>query len=747
MKLTSYSGSFSSSGATSTASNGLAIVPNMYGDAGKNLNSFSNALGTWADVIKKKQDEADQQAAFNAINDYNKKAFSMMYEGDNALMNMTGSNAANISQAYMQGENEIRAGVLDNVKFYNPQHKQALQNMLDKQAFSHYQTIGRREYQQQLVAQKDTLNLAGQNAAMAMQKNYADAETVATHAGFLSAVVDGSFNNMSPEEKLMLKRQTLSNYYGVGIQAAMNANDDNAYNSLMEKAKPYLTPEQYEKYNKVHTAFVNDETMRKSVRAAVDGNKTWDEFERELRAKGVTEPGGNIDASGSIQQQAAAAAKYVESKTGIPAKLVYAQWRFESFVEKGFDSPLAKQNNNFGGLTQSEPNGEKNKQPEPGATNYYKEYGSMQEYADDYINSFIKYYKFNPADIKTPEDFAKLLHREEYFTGNPKLSKEQNIANYAGGIASGVDEFDKYYNPSQPISSGGGTQKRPYTEKEIDQYRNMYNAYQNQRKHEKTVADLMDFKNTKNYVFENFINRDGGMAPLDEAIKWARDSAGGDLDKAKKNMQTVTDWYKIYGVNTTGGGGAKIDKNKFDDVLVNGGFDSIEKVRGWCASRGFNATTTNWAIDRWQKHFERKGEFSLDMKDLKELVVGKSNNLSPAEKAKWAGAQMYIREEAAKIEVQTGRAIDSDTLAQLAKKAGEEKVYGGGFFPEGSLMPYKSGTKMSFAMARRLGYKLNPDYKNPGAFYVENPDGTSTWLQGEKLAQEIDEKAKAIYGK
>ncbi len=59
----------------------------------------------------------------------------------------------------------------------------------------------------------------------------------------------------------------------------------------------------------------------------------------------------------------------------VPPELFYKQWVHEAGVN--FDSDNAIYNNNFGGLTQVEPNGEENRQTD-GGTNYYRTYASCE---------------------------------------------------------------------------------------------------------------------------------------------------------------------------------------------------------------------------------------------------------------------------------------------------------------------------------------------------------------------------------
>lgn len=114
------------------------------------------------------------------------------------------------------------------------------------------------------------------------------------------------------------------------------------------------------------------------------------------------------------QNEAWQEAQWVEQQTGIPAEYVYRQWAHES---ANFESQLARENNNLGGLTQSEPNGEENKQPDGG--NYYRKYNNLHEYAESYVRDFINKYD-GKENVKSMEDFVNFLHNNGYFTADPQ---------------------------------------------------------------------------------------------------------------------------------------------------------------------------------------------------------------------------------------------------------------------------------------------------------------------------------------
>lgn len=131
-------------------------------------------------------------------------------------------------------------------------------------------------------------------------------------------------------------------------------------------------------------------------------------------------------------------------------------------------SPLARENNNFGGLTQSEYNGEENKQPD--GTNYYRVFGTPEEYADALVTEFFNHYPeiYNAQSI---EEYATILHDNGYFTAP--------LDDYIQGMygASGTDwKNTNYYGGVNPLYVMQNAPVSPYGE---DGYLDRNSEWQN----------------------------------------------------------------------------------------------------------------------------------------------------------------------------------------------------------------------------------------------------------------------------
>ena len=202
------------------------------------------------------------------------------------------------------------------------------------------------------------------------------------------------------------------------------------------------------------------------------------------------------------QREAWQEAQWVESQTGIPADYIYRQWAHES---GNFESRLAKENNNFGGLTQTTPNGEDNKQPDGG--NYYRQYDNMHEYAESYVNDFINRYD-GKENIKSMEDFVNFLYDNGYFTADP--------ADYLASMQ-GIDA------PTGRTSSNRQTSSVNTVNNDTVDDNSLYEGFAREQLEASRNAEDVDFFGG---FFEN-----GNFKNTEENIAKIRERAHGDLSE------------------------------------------------------------------------------------------------------------------------------------------------------------------------------------------------------------------------
>lgn len=134
-------------------------------------------------------------------------------------------------------------------------------------------------------------------------------------------------------------------------------------------------------------------------------------------------------------------ANIMARKYGANPQFVAAQLAHES---ANGTSQLAVENHNYGGLTQSTPNGEENKQPD--GSNYYRMFGSDEEYADAMYNDFFKYYP-EILKAKTIDEYSHILKQNGYYGASEtdytnSLKGWLGKAGQNGGLLGGANPID-----------------------------------------------------------------------------------------------------------------------------------------------------------------------------------------------------------------------------------------------------------------------------------------------------------------
>ena len=135
-------------------------------------------------------------------------------------------------------------------------------------------------------------------------------------------------------------------------------------------------------------------------------------------------------------------ANIMAQKYGANPQFVAAQLALES--ARG-TSQLAVENHNYGGLTQSTPNGEENKQKD--GTNYYRVFNSDEEYADSMYNDFFKYYP-EILKAKTVDEYSHILKQNGYYGASEDK--------YTSGLKGLVGEFADIKGQAGGTNTVGG---------------------------------------------------------------------------------------------------------------------------------------------------------------------------------------------------------------------------------------------------------------------------------------------------
>jgi len=423
------------------AAQALANIGQMQGQG---LGGLARGLNVGVGVLQKLAQEKEQTNVTAAQTEYAKRVSDMLYNEENGLMHRQLSNADGVSLAYQDGERKIREDVQKQFKLTG-KSLNTFNVMCDKDVAGHWGRLNQYEFNEGQKNKKIVTDNALVQIGNEAQALYSDVTMMNDALGKMRATIDANYYNMGKDYCDAYFRQSAANLVTSSLNVAIRKNDMVGAETLMAKFGYLVPPSQLSTYAKAVQEYI------KENRQIANTQRLYQTYGTNIKGAFEAidnEASADVPESGSVEEQAMAAARYVEQRTGIPAALIYGQWVHETSVNgKPFMSRVARENINFGGLTQTTPNGEENRQRD-GGTNYYKMYKSVKEYAEDYVNSFIKYYKFDPKDIKTPQDLARLLKANGYYTDDESV--------YVNGIARGM----RLYNPNAGISDPSSVQKQ-----------------------------------------------------------------------------------------------------------------------------------------------------------------------------------------------------------------------------------------------------------------------------------------------
>ena len=133
----------------------------------------------------------------------------------------------------------------------------------------------------------------------------------------------------------------------------------------------------------------------------------------------------------------------------IDPRYVYAQWQHET---GNFTSRLAVENNNFGGITQKEPNGEENRLP--GTDLYFKIFDSPEDYAEYCGHYLAKFADTGIGEATNLDEYLTALYNGHYFT--PEDNKDNAYFNgvhalYDGDLVDKAVTYSGVYGSKQPL--------------------------------------------------------------------------------------------------------------------------------------------------------------------------------------------------------------------------------------------------------------------------------------------------------
>lgn len=258
----------------------------------------------------------------------------------------------------------------------------------------------------------------------------------------------GAWRGLSADSQKQQDQSFVNEMVDKAVDQLIKANRSQEAYQLVERYKNHLSPDAIEVQRQkispaitqdkvsyfVHSLYNNPEYRNPDgtfnvvkARQAVD--------EQSKRTRQIRAGFGSSDPRINEIYQAAV---YAGEQLNVPPEVIMAQWAWES---SHYQSQLALENNNLSGLTQTEPNGEDNKQPD--GSNDYMQFGSIQEFAKAYVN----FIKTNDASAVGKQDVASYvteLKNNGYFT--------DDLGKYINGVQSIYDSQASEYGQTTTVT-------------------------------------------------------------------------------------------------------------------------------------------------------------------------------------------------------------------------------------------------------------------------------------------------------
>lgn len=390
-------------------------------------NAFAKALDdaskTWLEIDKQK----DYVNATNAINEFNQKVSDLKYNKDNGLMYQKGMNAQNILPTYLEETRKLQNDIVSKYNLRTTDATNAFNKAVEASKTNDLDGISRYMRGQY----EDALSVATQNQINNLNNNILQTSDINQQMKTLMLTGDlieatGMQLGLDSEQIASKKQQNydLNAKTMLDKSVADNNSDElnkqlNALTGLASEnaLTPYRKMAQQMGINKI----ANNENDFATIRMAAgdDVNRGMEIMGSRIRSQMEAKNKEAMQSGIGANQHLWQIAQYAHNKYGINTEIAYRQLYAEGTLG-GELSRLAIENHNYAGLTQSEPNGEENKQPDGG--NYYKMYNSDEEFADDWIEHYIK--PNGALNAQSIDEYADKLKAGGYYGADAGHYKE-----------------------------------------------------------------------------------------------------------------------------------------------------------------------------------------------------------------------------------------------------------------------------------------------------------------------------------
>lgn len=635
MKIAGYQGSVNlgaGGGATVKVSSDI----NAYGSGGKGLAAIAGAANKWAVAVEAQQEDEDKQSILNAMDIFNKSRYNIMYNDESGLMNTKLEGTAGAGASYTEQINKARQDVLSNTKLHSKKNQLALDHLMYQSAQQGFQTVDQYEQKQKEAVTDLRYDNNIQNSCEFVQKNWNNPQALQDEIIRTQLLTSAIYGKRGAEFIESKSRANIGQVVASAVGASITNEDYSTMRNIMDKYGSYLTANQraaFEKvaYDKESSAFErntakdlyakygdNEEAVRKALEGMKGFSEGGNEFDNLVAAIGGQESGGNYNAKNG---RTGASGKYQIMPDNWPS------WSQEAGLPAGAE--MTPENQEIVARF-------KLKQ-------YYDKYGAR--------GAAIAWYGGEGALNYS----ADAMNRKQ---GN---GDEPSINEYADSVLARMGTGHSTHNMSQD---------------EQDRIMKQYRTIKADHDRIETYKKNKLFEGIKSEIFSMFNNG----TSYSDAMAWATNQAGSDLDKYVTYRNAVTAIYGPQGRSGSGGSGgreaiAKLGsdgKEAVISMLKAGRFKSKAEFLAFARSHGATNSDMNSLDKSYDNWLSGAGEYAYDWDGLCKYVMGTSSNDKVKQGLKIYGKQ-WVRIYRAE---HNGMNPDESVLVDAMKQAITTRTFG-----------------------------------------------------------------------
>lgn len=539
---------------------------NAYGDtkAGAGLNQLAGAIGQVNAVLAKRQDDMDAASVMEARQKIMTSVTEQLYGQGGLFQTAQGENAKGLTE---RTTDTIKKTFADIAKNYNGRVQYALKGNLNENMANFQRIAASREMQEYESTQKADYESNITNSAQLAGLTYNVKDALQNYVNDALRLIDarGAQQGWTGAQLQTERMRGITSIVASAVGAAIDNEDYDTAGAYLSQYRKDMDQATYAKFAKVLKKRDEARQIDMDTEEAFKNPLIWDgtHFNEEEARKYVDSmygPNATKTVAGG-EGILWDIARKTSALTGIKPEFIYAQLYHES---GGGNSQLARENLNFAGLTQVEPNGEENKQPDGG--NYYRVFKNADEFAEAYAHDFLNRYE-GIKDAQTVEEYATILRNNGYFTA----PLENYIAGLKGALASSegsrtVSAYDpeKRDRLIQKLKARGAELERGVKEKREAYLENVAQAMQSSGSYSGALSILngQDLTTAERNALENQI----------KSYYHVKDSTSG-MTRAQQTAKTKDVEKMIFGLETDGNVSPELlinTRHAFQDLMNNG---------------------------------------------------------------------------------------------------------------------------------------------------------------------------------